>query len=408
MKKNGFIYYRIVLSFVCFISFINTSAQWPQWRGQLRDGASAETHLLKEWPLNGPRLLWTSDTVGNGYSSAIINNKVIYTIGTRDSAEVMTAIDLNGKLMWQRKIGKASKDGESWSTPTMYKGKLYTVTVPGDISCVDSKTGALVWEINIPNKFEGVGNGSNGEYFCESPLIADDKVIITPCGKKTTVVALNRANGETIWTSESLADSAFFVSPVLIQGKDKKLIVTSIKNHILAIDINTGKIIWKEKTASTYFYVPLPGNKKVYFSNLKGNGKMLNVNDDLSSFNFHWSDTVEVSPMGGTVRLGNRIYGTFANTKGLFCMDWETGKVLSVNKEVSSSNLIVADGMIYGYEDRSGRVFLIKPNDDNTNMVSSFRIKTGKGPHLAHMSLANGTLFIRHGKCLMAYDVKQK
>jgi hypothetical protein len=135
---------------------------------------------------------------------------------------------------------------------------------------------------------------------------------------------------------------------------------------------------------------------------------MLNISNDLSSFNFQWSDTVKVSPLGGTVRLGNRIYGTFANIKGLFCMDWETGKILSINKEVSSANLLVADGMIYGYEDRNGRVFLIKPNGVNTDMVSSFRIKTGSGAHLAHLSIANGTLFIRHGKYLMAYDVKHQ
>jgi len=408
MKRIPLNYIKIACCIGCFYILGTATAQWPQWRGQLRDGASAETNLLKEWPAYGPKLLWTSDTVGDGFSSAIIHNKIIYTTGTKDSVEVLSAIDFNGKLVWQQPIGKASKGDwpQSWSTPTFYKGKLYAFTVPGDISCVDSETGVLDWKINVPKKFGGTSISSGGD-FCESPLVLEDKVIITPCGMNTTIVALNSATGETVWTSESLADSAFLVSPVLVQGEDGKLIVTSTKNHILAVDFSSGKIVWKEKTLSSYYYIPLPGNKQVYFSNRGGNGKMLTISNNLNGFSFLWSDTLKVYPMGGTVRLGNRIYSTSGVGKGLYCVDWETGKTLSINKEISAADLIVADGMIYGYEDRSGRVFLIKPNGDYTDLVSSFRVKTGRGPHIAHPSIADGTLFIRHGKYLMAYDVKQ-
>ena len=31
---------------------------WPQWRGQKRDGISAERGLLKDWPAGGPPLAW--------------------------------------------------------------------------------------------------------------------------------------------------------------------------------------------------------------------------------------------------------------------------------------------------------------------------------------------------------------
>lgn len=388
-----------------FLQLLN--AQWPQWCGQQRDGASMESNLLKEWPVTGPKLIWTSDTIGDGFSSAIIQDNVIYTTGNIDSAEVMTAIDLNGKLIWQQEIGKSGKENcGSYSTPTIYRGMLFAVTVPGDISCVNSKTGQLEWKINIHNKFGGVGNGRWGKQFCESPLVIDDKVIITPCGKNTTLAALNSNNGEIIWTSESLSDTASYVSPVLIEGAGKKLIVTRTKKNVLALDLNTGKIIWKEKT-SGYGYIPFPVNKQVYFSNSDGLGKKLTISEDLSNFNFQWTDSVKVDPMCGQVRLGNRIYGILGNTNGLFCMDWETGKILSINKGISQANLIVADGMIFGYESQNGRVFIVKPNGDNTELISSFKVKSGEGPHLAHMSIANGMLFIRHGKYLMAYDVKQ-
>jgi len=394
---------RIATLAVCFFTIQTLNAQWPQWRGPMRDGSSVETNLLKTWPVDGPKLVWVSDTVGEGFSSATVQDKVIYTTGKRDSVEIMTALDLNGKIIWQKEFGKALKKDwpESRSTPTLYKNKLYALTAAGDMACLDSKTGSIVWAFSIYKKFDGVST-YNG--FGESPLVVDDKVILSPCGKKTTLVALNSATGETIWSSESIADTNLYVSPVLVQNKDKKLIVTNVQNHVLAVDINSGKIVWKEKASLSM--VPLPFGNQIYFSGTNG-GKMLKISDDLSNLNFQWSDTIKTGNFGGTVRLGNRIYGVYdKGITGIFCLDWKSGKTLSFNKLIGPANLLAADGMIYSYEDRNGHVSLLKPTDNSIDMVSSFKVKLGKGPNIAHMVIADGILYIRHGKYLMAYDIK--
>jgi len=402
MKKH---FVRIFAIIGCLLIHQLTYAQWPQWRGPMRDGSSRETNLLKSWPADGPKLLWSSDTIGDGYGSAIIQDKVIYVAGTKDSSEVITAFDLSGKLIWQQRSGKALKDSESWvaqgSTPTYYKNKLYVFTSLGDLVCLNSTTGAVDWTVSVPEKFEGAIGSKI--MFCESPLVADDQVILTPCGNNAGLVALKSSNGDMIWTSESVADTGNFVSPVLIQGKDKKLIVTSTQNYYLAVDFNTGKIVWKEKGKTTY--IPLPGNKQVYFTSLADGGKMLNISDDLSSFNFKWCDSLKINLMGGAVRLGTRIFGTY-NRKGILCVDWETGEKQIFTSEIRSANLLAADGMIYSYEG-NGVVSLLKPTDNSIDTAGSFKVKLGTGPNLAHLSIGNGILFIRHGKTLMAYDIKE-
>src|SRR5262245_25709725 len=45
------------------------SSDWPQWRGPHRDGISPETGLLKEWPTNGPPLVWKVTGLGGGYTT---------------------------------------------------------------------------------------------------------------------------------------------------------------------------------------------------------------------------------------------------------------------------------------------------------------------------------------------------
>jgi outer membrane protein assembly factor BamB len=74
---------------------------WPQWRGPNRDGISPETGLLKEWPEDGPRVVWQIDDGGVGYSSIAVRDGRIYTQGDLDGVEHVIAIDAaNGKVLW--------------------------------------------------------------------------------------------------------------------------------------------------------------------------------------------------------------------------------------------------------------------------------------------------------------------
>ncbi|RPH31520.1 MAG: hypothetical protein EHM93_13175 [Bacteroidales bacterium] len=412
MKKYQSNYLRIA-TIVAFL-FVHQllKAQWPQWRGPMRDGFCAESNLLKAWPAEGPRLAWSSDTIGFGYGSAIIQGNIIYATGLKESSEIMTAFDINGKIIWQKRVGKAGENSNGslapGSTPTFYKNKLYFLTAAGEIVCINPTTGALVWAISIPKKFEGAIGSIMGRtsIFCESPLVVDDKVILTPCGKNATFIALNSSTGETVWASESIDNAGNFVSPILIQGEGKKLIVSNTENFYVAVDLNTGKIVWKEKGSATS--VPLPGNKQVYFTCTDDGGKMLNISNDLNSFSFKWSDGLKIKPLGGAVRLGNRIFGTYDNRKGILCIDWETGKQQVFDKDIRGASLLAANGMIYCYEDKAGRVSLLKPTENSIEIVGSFKVTMGQGAHLAHMSMGNGILFVRHGDSLMAYNIKQK
>lgn len=408
MYAKRICFLRAIISMMFIIPVVNASAQWPQWRGPMRDGISKETSLLKIWPANGPKLLWSVDTVGDGFSSTAIQSNMIYITGKKDSVEILTALDLNGKLKWQQVFGRASKE-KDWPqarcTPTVYKNKVYAVSAYGDIACFDSKSGKIDWKMAAHEKFEGKGYLNSG--IAESPLIADDKLIITPCGSRTTMVALNRLTGKTLWTSESINDSTAFTSPVIFTVKNKKAIFVSTKKHGLLIDNTNGKIIWNKTLFSGDPLIPLVKDNQIYFpGSYKKGGKLFSWNDDLNKETLVWQDTISANTLGGAVLMDNKIIFS-GNSRGLFCLDAGTGKILSHYARISYSNLIVADNMLYTYEDKSGKVSLFRMNGNNIELVSSFRVNAGTGPGIAHMSLANGLLFVRHGKVLLAYDLKQ-
>ena len=71
---------------------------------------------------------------------------------------------------------------------------------------------------------------------------------------------------------------------------------------------------------------------------------------------------------------------------------------------VGRGSVTYADGMLYCYG-RKGTLGLAKATPQGYELVSSFKITQGEGPHWAHPVISDGRLYIRHGDTLIAYDI---
>src|SRR5678815_953382 len=168
-------------------------ANWPQWRGPNRDGISKETGLLKQWPAEGPPLAWKAAGAGRGYSSFSIANGKLYTMGLRGDREFVIAFDIaNGKEAWATPHGGAFRndrgDGPR-GTPTIDGDRLYALGGNGDLSCMEARTGKIVWSKNVLREF----GGSNIQWgISESPLVLGNKVLVNAGGRNASIVALNK------------------------------------------------------------------------------------------------------------------------------------------------------------------------------------------------------------------------
>src|SRR5882724_9075954 len=111
---------------------------WPQWRGPNRDGISTETGLLKQWPTDGPPLIWKAAGAGSGYSSLAISDGRLYTMGLRGDREYVVAFDVStGKEVWATVNGRAYRDSRGdgpRGTPTVDGNNLYVLGGNGDLS----------------------------------------------------------------------------------------------------------------------------------------------------------------------------------------------------------------------------------------------------------------------------------
>jgi len=412
----------------CFLGL--SSALFPQssaqWRGPDRSGVYAETGLLKEWPADDPVMLWSAEGIGKGFSSAVSDGKAVYVTGMKDSTDVLTAISTEGKILWQTPFGP------SWSgsfpdtrcTPTVDGDFIYLVSGGGTVTCIIKTGGKVKWSFNGLAKF----GGRPGQWgVCESPLVAGNKVIYTPAGPKTTMVALDKNTGETIWQSASLNDTGSYVSPRLIKYGNKDIIVTIINKYLMGVDLSNGNILW---TFDYGTYMPEKGLKiwpggpktntitplfdKGYLYITEGYdhvGVMFKLSDDAMSITKVWTDTVLDCHHGGVVLLNGYIYGSnwIDNSRGNWCcLDWKTGRLMWEEKWFTKGPIISAEGMLYCLDEKNGNMGLVKPDPRKFTLISSFKAPLGKGPYWAHPSISNGILYIRHGDVLMAYDIRKK
>src|SRR2546425_3114308 len=178
---------------------------WPQWQGPDRTAHSKETGLLREWPKDGPPLAWKVKGLGGGDSTPSVATGRIYGMSHRGADEFVWALsEKDGKEIWAVRIAPAhstswpqSKEGPS-ATPTVDGDRLYVMGLAGNVACLQVADGKVVWQRNLMADFGGkIPMWS----YRESPLVDGDKVICTPGGEETTMVALNKLNGEAIWKS---------------------------------------------------------------------------------------------------------------------------------------------------------------------------------------------------------------
>jgi outer membrane protein assembly factor BamB len=401
----------IISTFVFIISFSGLIAQdLVQWRGADRNGVYNETGLLKEWPAEGPKLLWSIDGLGQGFTSVTVVDSKLYTTGIIEGKGFVFCIGTDGKLVWKKEYGKDWTESFPGTRTTLVynKAKLYLATAYGDALCLDAATGNKVWSVDMATKY---GSRTPKWGIVEAPVILGDNVFFTPGGKDVTMVALNSITGAEIWKSKLTGDSSAYCSPLIVNHKGKNIIITSLSTNIVGVDADNGELLWKVSQTNTWGIhpnTPLYKDGLVYSTTgYKTGGVMFKIADDSKSVTELWRNTTLDSQMGGAIWINNMIVGSgMSSDRSWQALDPKTGNVLFKSTEIGKGVVIYADGLFYCYAD-NGEMGIMEIADNSFKLKSKFRITLGSEQHWAHPVIDKAVLYIRHGNTLMAYNIKK-
>jgi outer membrane protein assembly factor BamB len=369
-------------------------------------------------------MLWYTEDLGAGYSTVSICEDTIYVTGLKDKTGYLTAMDMAGKIKWQKPYGTewTKSYSASRNTPTIDSGKAYIFSGIGGVHCLDANTGDKIWSVDLVERY----NAKHTYWgMAESVIVDGDTVVCTPAGKDALLVGLNKNTGQTIWQTGGLESESSYSSPVLVEHGPKRMVVALTTEYVLGVDIWTGQLLWKyfcddfvnpdhqsfgrdSMPVTPYYY-----NGSIYVTaGYDMGGARLDLSEDGRSVTKAWHDYTLDCHHGGVVIVDGFIYGSNwqSNTRGKWvCLEWETGKVMYETKWLGNKGcLTYADGMLYCYDEKKGTVALVKAKPDAFEVISSFQVTMGQDQHWAYPVVHGGRLYIRHGQVLMAYDVKEK
>jgi outer membrane protein assembly factor BamB len=392
---------------VASVAVGQSNANWPQWRGPNRDGISKETGLLKQWPAEGPALVWKTTGAGRGYSSFSIANGRMFTMGVRGDREFVVAFDVaTGKEAWATPHGGVFRndrgDGPR-GTPTIDGDRIYALGGNGDLSAIDAKTGKLIWSKNVLTEF----GGRNIRWgISESPLILGNKVLVNPGGPGASIVALNKSDGSVIWKSQS--DEAGYSSAIPIEVNGGTQVVFFTGARAVGLDLKDGRLLWEYAKPSNdvaNIATPIARANRVFISSDYGTGGgVVEIKPDGKAQEV-WFTKEMRNHHSSAVLVGDHLYGF--SSAILTAMKFDTGEVAWRDRSVGKGSLVYADGRLYCFSE-NGVMGLVEATPTGYVEKGRFRIEQGSLPTWTHPVVAGGRLYLRDQDTIYAYDVRQK
>jgi outer membrane protein assembly factor BamB len=421
---------------VCVLGLSARADDWPQFRGPNRDNVSKETGLLKEWPAAGPKLLWTYNNAGSGYSCPAIVGDTLYTMGARGADEYVFALNLTANPpaeKWAAKIGPTfTWKNNQWNkgpsaTPTVAGKLVFALGAQGDLVCVDT-AGKEVWRKSFPKDLKGevnpVGGGPPkiGWGYAGSPLVDGDNLICVPGGPGGLVAALNKDTGDVVWRSKDLVVQATYSSPIISNAGGVKQYVVMTEDGAAGVAAKDGALLWNYKRDEAFGDIvaptPVVSGDSVFITAAPSGGRdLLKLAADGGKFKAEAivSDNKLENHHGGVVLVEGYVYGCSRETRSRwFCMDFKSGKIVweLEERKVGKGSVTYADGRLYCLSDKGVVALADVSPTKKFEVASSFNLPAAspdrpqRGGVWTHPVVANGKLYLRDQELLFCYDVK--
>lgn len=203
-----------------------------------------------------PRYNWGFDYYS---SSPVIKEDTLFTAAA--DGTIVALNKKNGNTFWRMQINSFVR-----STPAVADRMLYVGDTKGVLHALYSKSGNEAWTYTTKGyELNNTSFGFDRNAIISSPAIYDSLVLFG--GRDGFLYAINRYSGREVWNYDYKV-SWIISSPVVIGNK--VFTGTSDGQFIQALDVHTGKEIWRTQTFAPVWASAVAAGKYIYVAGNDG------------------------------------------------------------------------------------------------------------------------------------------
>ncbi len=346
---------------------------WPWWRGPTRDGVAAAQKIPLEWSAT-KNVQWEADVPGRGHGSAIVVGDRVFLATADEKAEIQGLLCLDrktGEKRWHAEVHRGNfvkagingKASHASSTPACDGERVY-ITFPNSAAIHATAldlNGKPVWQTKVTEYTLHQGFGSSPAIY--GPLLivmADNK------GDHGLLAAYSRETGKPVWTRKR-PKAPNYSSPIIVHVGGKDQLIQIGCDLITSLDPLTGKENWELKGATTECVTStVTDGKHVFTSGGYPRNHVAAVKADGSGI--AWDNKTRVYVPSMLIRDGH-LYAVMDEGNAV-CWKSDTGAEVwkaRLGGAFSASPVMVGDHILATNE--AGKTFVFKLNPKEFELV---------------------------------------
>ena len=404
-------------------SALLSGADWPDWRGPARTGASAETGLVSSWSPSGPNLAWKAPY--GGRSGPVVFGDRLYLQNTSGEGAAMQERVMcfhadTGKLLWEYRSNLFTSDVPphriAWASPVVdpTSGNVFAFSGNGLLMSL-SRDGKLLWERSLAEEF-GMWTTHGGRV--SSPIVDGNQLIVSGlmfswgqhAGGAHRYLSLDTITGRVNWISspEGRPTDTIYSNPYVADVNGVRTFFSGGSDGAMhALKINTGERIWSWRVSQRGLNTAaLMVGQDVLVSHSEENLESSEMGmlaampaaktGNLTDKDARWVVRGVQAGYASPVTDGQRVY-VVDNGGILFAHDAKTGaRAWEQNLgTIQKSSPVLADGKIYvGTE--NGKLYIIRPHADRAEILDQDWLGSEQNPEpiVAAPAVARGRVYV--------------
>jgi outer membrane protein assembly factor BamB len=325
--------------------------------------------------------------VGEGVASPVVVGGSVYVF-TRQKADEETVLRLDlasGKEVWRTaypapyKLGGPAHGYEGpRSTPAVAAGRVFTFGVSGILSCLDAKTGNLLWRKDFVKQYPGTAPGWGAS---ASPLVDGGLCIIHVGGPdKGGLTAFDVKTGDVRWCYDG--DGPAYGSPIVVDLAGERQVVTLTLNYFLGVSAATGKLLWKlpcREIHSENCVTPVLYKDLLIYAGRSEPPRAVRLEKGESGITPKevWKGDGPTLYMSSPVLEGDLLFGASSRGRGcFFCLDAKNGKTLWESDEKNGVGFtsVLNAGSVLLFLTQHGRLVVVKPGEKRYEPIAEYKV----------------------------------